>query len=82
MRLHDTLLIEIDRRVLEHIVFKNAFFHAAVWETHGSLPMLNSADPLPFVTGSVRPKHFSVAVTLVIFVAPSVDIAGLPSKRT
>lgn len=42
--------------------------------------MLDSVEPLSFVAGPIGPVHFSVAVPLVLLVAPTVNVARFPSK--
>jgi len=83
---HDLLGLQLFKlrgancRSLENVVFKDAFFDAAIGELHSSNAILNSFLPLAFVAGAISPVHFTVAVALVILVAPLVDVAALPSE--
>lgn len=69
-------------RTLKDVVFKEAFFYAAVGELHSTHTMLYSLLPLPLVTRSIDPVHFTVAVAFIIFVVALIHVTTFPSKLT
>lgn len=44
--------------------------------------MLNIFVPISFISATVRPDHFALSVTLIIFVLPDVFCSALPHKMS
>lgn len=61
--------------MLVNVVFENTLLDAPIRERHTAETVLNSILPLSFVATAICPEHFTVAVTLVIFVAALILIA-------
>ena len=69
-------------RTLESVVLKQTFLNSTIRELHAASSILDTMTPLALVAAPVFPVHFTVAVPLVIFVAPLVIVARLPSEET
>ena len=67
---------------LKSVVFKVTFFDAPVRKLHASHTILDASVPFAFIAGAIFPVHLSVAVTLIILVAPLVIVARFPGKQT
>ena len=82
LRLEVTKLWRADLWALECVVFEQSFLYAAIGKLHPTSTVLNAMAPLALVTATVFPVHFTVTMTLIILVASSVEVAGLPCKQT
>ena len=60
---------------LESIVLEHTFLDAAIWKLHPTGAVLNSFLPLALITAAIFPEHFSIAVSLIFFIASFVMVA-------
>jgi len=44
--------------------------------------MLNSPDPFTNIVAPISPLHFSMTISFIIFILPSINIARCPSENT
>ena len=73
----------LDLRVLnsyELIVFEVALFRLSIRKHHFPYPVLNTILPLPFINRAVYPVHFSVAVSLIVFIVSFEVVSTRPLK--
>ena len=71
-----------DLGALEGVIFEETFFDAAIGELHLTIAVLNAMVPLALVTRAILPVHLAIAVPLIVPVAASVVITGLPREHT
>ena len=69
-------------RTLESVVFEQTFLDTTVRELHSTSSILDTMAPLALVAAPVFPVHLTIAVPLVILIAPLVIVARLPSEET
>ena len=69
-------------RTLESVVFEQTFLDTTVRELHAASSILDTMAPLALVAAPVFPVHLTIAVPLVILIAPLVIVARLPSEET
>lgn len=69
-------------RTLESVVFEQTFLNTTVRELHSTSSILDTMAPLALVAAPVFPVHLTIAVPLVILIAPLVIVARLPSEET
>ena len=68
-------------RTLERIVLEKTFFYPSIGKLHPTDTILDSFVPLSFVTGAILPVHLTVAVPLIVLIAPFVIITRFPSEH-
>ena len=62
------------------VVFKITLFSGTIWKYHTAKAMLNSFNPVSLVMAAVCPVHFSVSVTLILFILSFVNVTADPCK--
>ena len=67
---------------LESVVLEQALLNSAIWELHPPNAVLDASLPLAFVARAIFPVHFSIAMPLVVLVAPLVVVSTFPSELT
>ena len=69
-------------RTLESVVLEQAFLDSTIGELHAASTVLYTVAPLALVARPVFPVHLAIAVPLIVFIAPLVVVARLPSEET
>ena len=59
----------------ENVVVKVALLDGAIGEDHLAVAVLDAALPLADVAGLIHPDHLPVAVSLVVFVLTTINVA-------
>ena len=68
-------------RSLERIVLEKTLFNATIGKLHPTDTILDSFVPLSFVTGAIFPVHLTVAMPLIVLIAPLIIITRFPSEH-